>query len=347
MAKKKQEEPIGKSKFDLAVEKLEKMYGKGTLLTLDSKIDGEYDVISSGSIGFDWITLGVGGFIKGRMYELMGWESTGKSTICAHAVAECQKKGGNVVYIDSEHSLDKKYFKNIGVDTSSLYISQPNYGEEGFNTALEMIKTGDVDLVIIDSDSSLIPKIVEEGGIGESAIGKKARLNNDAYQKLKTALVESKTCVIAVSQYREKIGLLFGNPTTTQGGHALKYYADCRIEVSKTNAKEGDVVYGNITKIKVTKNRTFPPYRNCQFEIVYGIGIDKVAELMEIGEQYGVIEKSGSWHSYGSMTLGQDKAAINLLKGNSALFNDIKASIINKIRNVEIPVEKEEEVEQY
>ncbi len=292
MAKAK-ENSEGKSKYQEALEKLNKAYGVGTVLTLESKTDGEYDIISTGSIGFDNITLGTGGFVKGKMYELMGWEGSGKSTICGHAVAECQKKGGTVLYIDGEHAVDKNYFQALGVDTAKMLIAQPSCGEEGFNIAMEMINTGEVDLVIIDSDSSLIPKKVIDGEVGDSSIGKKALLNSNAYPKLKSALSQHNVCVIVISQYREKIGMMFGNPTTTQGGHALKFYSDVRIEVSKTAVKDGDVQYGNLTKVKAIKNKTNPPYRLSTFEIVYGVGIDKIKEVMdllndfELGRKYG------------------------------------------------------------
>ena len=209
MAKKK-ENPEDISKFQAALDKLNKTYGAGTVLALDSKIGGNYDIISTGSIGFDYITLGVGGFVKGKLYELMGWEGSGKSTICGHATAECQKNGGTVLYIDGEHAVDKKYFQSLCVDTTKLLIAQPSCGEEGFNIAMEMINTGEIDLVIIDSDSSLIPKKVIDGEVGDSAIGKKAILNSNAYPKLKSALSTNNVCVIVISQYREKIGVMFG-----------------------------------------------------------------------------------------------------------------------------------------
>jgi recombination protein RecA len=349
MAKKKQEvSSENKTKLQVALEKLDKLYGKGTVLMLDSKATGDYSVISSGSIGFDWKTLGVGGFAKGKLYELMGWEGTGKTSVCGHATAECQKAGGKVLYVDSEHAVDKSYFKALGVDTTKLMITQPSSGEEGFNIAIEMIETGEIDLVIIDSDSSLIPKTTADADVGESSIGKKARLNSDAYPKLKNALVMNKVCVIVISQYREKIGMMFGNPTTTQGGHALKYYADCRIEISKSLAKEGEVTYGNLTKIKATKNKMSPPYRNCSFDIVYGVGIDRISELMDLGLEYGVIEKGGPFYSFDGTTIAKGKDETKkMLEDNPDLFEDIKTMLIRKIKNTDIPVEVEEEVNEF
>lgn len=339
MAKTK-EAPESKSKFQEALDKLNKTYGVGTVLTLDNKTNGHYDAFSTGSIGFDHVTLGTGGFVKGKMYELMGWEGTGKSTICGHAVAECQKKGGVVLYIDGEHAVDKKYFEALGVDTSKMLIAQPACGEEGFNIAMEMINSGDVDLVIIDSDSSLIPKAVLDGDVGDSAIGKKARLNSNAYPKLKTAADKNNVCVIVISQYREKIGVMFGNPTTTQGGHALKFYSDVRIEVSKSLAKEGDTTYGNITKVKATKNKMSPPYKQTQFEIVYGEGIDKLQEVLELINDFEIGRKYGK-----TMTINDVKYDLEefkrMLLDNEEFYNDIKGKIISKIKNTQIKIEED------
>lgn len=318
------------SKFQDALDKLNKAYGVGTVLTLDSKGGGDYDVISTGSIGFDHITLGVGGFVKGKMYELMGWEGSGKSTICGHVVAEAQKKGEKVVYIDGEHAVDKNYFEAIGVNTADMLIAQPSCGEEGFNIAMEMINTGEVGLIIIDSDSSLIPKKQLDGDVGDSTIGYKARLNSNAYPKLKSALSEHNVCLIVISQYREKIGVMFGNPTTTQGGHALKFYSDCRIEVSKSLAKDGDVNYGNITKVKAIKNKMCPPYQLHSFEIVYGQGIDKLGEIMQLINDYNIGRKYGK-----TMTIGEHKYDLEefkkMLTDNQEFYDEIKKEIISKI----------------
>ena len=333
------------NKFQEALDKLNKAYGAGTVITLDSKTNGDYDVISTGSIGFDWVTLGTGGFVKGRMYELMGWEGTGKSTISGHAVAECQKKGGVVLYIDGEHAVDKSYFQSIGVDTTKMLIAQPSCGEEGFNIAMEMITSDSVDLVIIDSDSSLIPKKVLDGEVGDSAIGKKAVLNSNAYPKLKSALSKHNVCLIVISQYREKIGVMFGNPTTTQGGHALKFYSDCRIEVSKSLAKEGDVTYGNITKVKATKNKMSPPYRLSQFEIVYGEGIDKVGEIMELGSEHEIFKKWGKTITFDEIKYDVEEFR-KLLKDNEEFYNNIVSKIKSKILQVvEIKEETNDEGE--
>ena len=322
-----------KGKFQDALDKLNKTYGVGTILTLDSKTDGHYDIISSGSLGFDYRTLGVGGFVKGKLYEIMGWEGSSKTTVCAHAAAECQKKGGTVLYIDGEHALDKVYFQAIGVDTSKLLIAQPACGEEGFNIAEEMIKTGKIDLVIIDSDSSLIPKVVLDGDVGDSSIGKKAKLNSSAYPKLKASLSEHNVCMLVVSQYREKIGVMFGNPTTTQGGHALKFYSDVRIEMTKSAAKDGDVQYGNIVKVKATKNKMSPPYRISEFEVVYGIGIDRVQEMLDLINDFEIGRKYGK-----TMTIGETKYDLEefkqMLLDNDEFYDSLKEQIINKLKNV-------------
>lgn len=341
MAKTK--EPIEtKGKFQDALDKLNKAYGIGSVLTLNSKNNGNYDVISTGSIGFDNVTLGVGGFVKGKLYELMGWEGSGKSTICGHAVAECQKKGGKVVYIDGEHAVDTKYFKAIGVNVDEMFIAQPSCGEEGFNIAMEMINTGEVDLVIIDSDSSLIPKKVLDGEVGDSSIGKKALLNSNAYPKLKSALSEHNVCVIVISQYREKIGVMFGNPTTTQGGHALKFYSDVRLEVTKSAAKDGDVQYGNITKVKAIKNKMSPPYRLTHFEIVYGVGIDKLTEVMELLNDFELGRKYGKTFTYGETKYDLDEFK-KMLIDNEEFYNEVRQSIINKINHTEIKPDIQDE----
>ena len=339
MAKVKSKEE--KQGLEAALEKLNKKYGVGTILALDSKTSGDYDVISTGSIGFDYITLGVGGFVKGKMYELMGWEGTGKSTICGHAVASCQAKGGKVAYIDGEHAVDKSYFKKLGVDTTQMLIAQPACGEEGFNIAMELINSGEIDLIIIDSDSSLIPKKQLDGDVGDSTIGKKALLNSNAYPKLKGALSQHNVCMIVISQYREKIGVMFGNPTTTQGGHALKFYSDVRIEVSKTAAKDGDVTYGNITKVKATKNKMAPPYRKAEFEIVYGHGIDKLAEMMDLLNEFELGRKYGK-----TFTIDDTKYDLEefkqLIVDNPEFYDELREKIIAKINEADLPVEEVE-----
>jgi recombination protein RecA len=324
------------NKFQDALDKLNKTYGVGSILALDSKGGGNYDLISTGSIGFDHITLGIGGFAKGKLYELRGWEGTGKSTICGHAVTECQKQGGKVLYIDGEYAVDKNYFQQLGVDTTKMLIAQPTCGEEGFNIAMEMINTGELDLVVIDSDSSLIPKKMLDGEVGDSTIGKKALLNSNAYPKLKGALSKHNVCVIVISQYREKIGVMFGNPTTTQGGHALKFYSDCIIELTKSAAKEGDQQYGNLTKIKTIKNKMFPPYRKSEFEIVYGLGIDKFKEIMMLGDEFEILRKYGKTITYDGVKYQADEFE-ELLTDNPEFLTSITNDIIAKIKAMDEP----------
>ena len=348
MAKKQKETEgggVGANKFQEALDRLNKTYGVGSILELDSKKIGNYDIIKTGSISFDHITLGVGGFVKGKMYELRGWEGTGKSTICGHAVAECQKQGGKVLYIDGEYAVDKKYFQKLGVDTTTMLIAQPSCGEEGFNIAMEMINTGEIDLVIIDSDSSLIPKKMLDGDVGDSTIGRKALLNSNAYPKLKGALSKNNVCVIVISQYREKIGIMFGNPTTTQGGHALKFYSDCIIELTKSGAKDGDVQYGNITKVKAVKNKMFPPYIKSEFEIVYGVGIDKFKEIMTLGNQFDILRKYGKTITYNDIKYQADEFE-ELLYDNPEFLDSITNDIIAKIKETDLPEEKEELIEE-
>lgn len=328
MAKKKEESSV----FNATIEALNKKYGVGSVMTLsDRQPKTEYDVISTGSIGFDYQVLGVGGFVKGKLYELMGWEGTGKSTVCGHLAANCQKEGGTVVYIDGEHAVDKNYFKALGVNTDKMLISQPSNGEQGFQIAMEMINTGEVDLVIIDSDSSLLPQKVIDGDVGDSAIGRKAILNSNAYPKLKNKLVDKNVCVVVISQYREKIGVMFGNPTTTQGGHALKFYADCRIEIKKTltNAPtdEDNNKIANVTKIETIKNKTAPPFKKCQFNIYYGLGIDRVGELMDAANDLELGRKYGDTYTF-------NKIKYNLLEFKQMLIDD--DVFFEKLRNVVI-----------
>ncbi len=338
MSKKEQKVAEKSSKLQEILDKLDKQYGKNSVVLLDGQSTGKYDVISSGSIGLDWVTLGVGGFVKGKLYEIMGWEGSCKTTICAHVVAECQKSEGRVLYVDSEHAVDKNYFSNIGVDTSKMLICQPACGEEGFNIALQMINSGEIDLVIFDSDSALIPKAVLDGDVGDSSIGKKARLNSNAYPKLKTALSANNVCVIVISQYREKIGIMFGNPTCTQGGHALKFYSDCRIEMSKSLAKEGDVTYGNLTKAKATKNKMNSPYKLAQFDVVYGKGIDKIKEVIDLASDCEILKKWGKSITWGDAKYPEDDFR-EMLKSND-FFNKLKDEIVICIKNADIKAEE-------
>ena len=325
MAKKKEQESLAET-----LKRLNKTYGEGAILGLNDKSPDDYDTISTGSIGFDYKVLGVGGAVKGKLYELMGWEGTGKSTICGHLAANCQKQGGKVVYIDGEHAVDKNYFKALGVNIDDMLLSQPSNGEEGFQIAIDTISTGEIDLVIIDSDSSLLPKKVIDGDIGDSAIGRKAMLNSNAYPKLKNKLVETNTCVIVISQYREKIGVMFGDPRTTQGGHALKFYSDCRVEIGKSLSKDGTDVVGNITRIKTIKNKTYPPYHKCEFDIAFGIGIDKKKELMELANELELGRKYGKTYTFDGTKYMLEEFMEML--NDEDFFTELRNKVIEKLK---------------
>lgn len=328
MAAKKAEK---KESFSEVLKRLNKNYGEGAIMGLNDKCKGTYDVISTGSIALDYDVLGVGGVVKGKLYEFMGWEGTGKSTLCGHLSANCQKDGGKVVYIDGEHAVDKNYFEALGVDIDNMLLSQPANGEEGFNIAMEMVKTGEIDLVIIDSDSSLLPKKVVDGEVGDSAIGRKAYLNSNAYPKLKNKLVETNTAMVVISQYREKIGVMFGDPRTTQGGHALKFYSDCRMEIAKSSHKDGTDVIGNITRIKTLKNKTFPPYKKCEFIISFGVGINQTLEIMDLASKLELGRKYGSTYTFDGIKYDLIEFQLKLTE-DALFYNELRAKIIDRMK---------------
>jgi recombination protein RecA len=326
------------SRMQAAMDKLNKSYGIGSVISMGKKETGEYEVISTGSVGVDWVVLGIGGIALGKMYELMGWEGTGKSTLCGTLIANCQKAypDKKVLCVDSEHATDMNYFRTLGVDIDALILNQPSYGEEGFNVAKDLIETGDVALCIIDSDSGLIPKIVMQADIGEqSKIGKKASLNSTSYPMLKVAANRNKCAVVVVSQYREKIGQLFGDPTTTQGGHCLKFTADVRAQVSKTliKAPDGELKPGNETKVKTIKNKLFPPYREHKFDILFGKGIDTHKEIVNMAEELGIFQRAGSWYSYGESKVGQGfDAVVQFMADNEDLMDEVRKQVLDKIQ---------------
>lgn len=324
-------EKVEKLDFTDTLKALEKTYGKGVVMQFGEKNKDEYDVISTGSLGFDLIT-GIGGFALGRMYELMGWEGTGKSTICGHAAANAQRlyPHKKVLYIDGEHALDKKYFKQLGVDVDVMWIAQPMTGEEGFDIAEKLIRTGEVSLCIIDSDTSLKPKSEIEGEAGDNAMGKKARLNSQMYPKIHNLGAKNGTCTIVVSQYREKIGVMFGNPTTTSGGHALKFYADGRIEVGKSLLKQDDEVYGSKTKVKFTKNKMYPPYRAIEFEIVFGKGINRTEEIIELGKELEIFKPWGEKIKFTDGTETSRTEFLKLLEDNEQYRLELETKIKTK-----------------
>ena len=314
--------------LEAAMAKIEKSYGKGSIMKMgDEKVEN-VEVIHTGSIGLD-AALGVGGYPKGRIIEIYGPESSGKTTLAIHAIAEVQKAGGIAAFIDAEHAFDRFYAEKRGVDIVNLYISQPDNGEQALEIADQLIRSSAIDLIVIDSVAALTPKKEIEGDMGDSAVGLHARLMSQALRKLTSTIAKTNTTCIFINQLREKIGVMFGNPETTTGGNALKFYASVRIDIRKsTPIKDGDNVLGNLTKVKVVKNKVAPPFRKAEFEIMFGEGISKVGEILDLGTEYGIIQKSGSWFSYGGQKLAQGRdAAKALLADNPELCDELEAKI--------------------
>jgi recombination protein RecA len=312
----------------LAMDKLEKTYGKGAVMKLGDDALEQLEVVPTGSIGLD-VALGIGGFPKGRIIEIYGPESSGKTTLAIHAIAECQKQGGICAVIDAEHAFDKFYAEALGVDTENLLISQPDHGEQALEIADNLIRSGAIDLIVIDSVAALTPRSEIEGEMGDSSVGVQARLMSKALRKLTSTISKTKCCCIFINQLREKIGVMFGNPETTTGGNALKFYASVRIDIRRTQQiKDGETVIGNRTKVKIVKNKVAPPFRQCEFDIIYGQGISRVGELIDMGVDYGVIKKSGSWFSYNDTKLGQGRDAVKqLLDDNPDLMEEIEGKV--------------------
>jgi recombination protein RecA len=316
--------------LQLTLDKLEKAYGKGTVMKLGDTAIEEMDVISSGSVSLD-LALGVKGFPKGRIVEIFGPESSGKTTVALHAIAEAQKAGGVAAFIDAEHAFDRFYAEKLGVDTENLLVSQPDNGEQALEIADNLIRSGAIDILVIDSVAALTPKAEIEGEMGDSQMGLQARLMSKALRKLTGSINKAHTCCIFINQLREKIGVMFGNPETTTGGNALKFYASLRLDIRKASQiKEGDEVIGTRTKVKIVKNKVAPPFKKAEFDIMYGEGISKVGEIVDLGVELGVIKKSGSWFSYGDTKLGQGRDAVKaILKDNHELMEELEGKIVD------------------
>ena len=320
----------------LTLDKLDKTYGKGAVMKLGDEAVIETEAISSGSIGLD-IALGVGGYPKGRVIEIYGPESSGKTTLTLHAIAECQKIGGVAAFIDAEHAFDRFYAEKLGVDINELIISQPDHGEQALEIADNLIRSGAVDAVVIDSVAALTPKSEIEGEMGDSKMGLHARLMSQALRKLTGSISKTNCTVFFINQLREKIGVMFGNPETTTGGNALKFYASVRLDIRRsTQIKNGEAeVMGNKTRVKVVKNKVAPPFKTAEFDILYGEGISKIGEIIDLGVNYEVINKSGSWFSYGDTRLGQGRDSVKtLLEDNPELMDELESKIMDTIKEL-------------
>ncbi|MFT3704127.1 MAG: recombinase RecA [Agriterribacter sp.] len=320
----------------LTMDKIEKDFGKGSVMMMNERGDRQLEVISTGSIGLD-VALGVGGVPRGRIVEIYGPESTGKTTIAIHIIAEAQKKGGVCAIIDAEHAFDSSYAQKLGVDIDNLLISQPDYGEQGLEIADRLILSGALDVVVIDSVAALVPKGELEGEMGDSKMGLQARLMSQALRKLTATISKTNTVCIFINQLREKIGVMFGNPETTTGGNALKFYASVRLDIRRmAQIKDGDEAVGNRVKVKVVKNKVAPPFRAAEFDIVFGEGISKAGEIIDMGVDMNIIQKSGSWYSYNSDKLGQGRDSVKqLLIDNPELAGEIELKIREKIKETQ------------
>jgi recombination protein RecA len=320
----------------LTIDKIDKDYGKGSVMMMNEKGVHEIEVISTGSIGLD-TALGIGGVPRGRVIEIYGPESSGKTTIATHIIAEAQKKGGICAIIDAEHAFDSGYAQKLGVDVDNLLISQPDYGEQALEIADRLILSGALDVVVIDSVAALVPKSELEGEMGDSKMGLQARLMSQALRKLTATIHKTNTICIFINQLREKIGVMFGNPETTTGGNALKFYASVRLDIRRmSQIKDGDEAIGNRVKVKVVKNKVAPPFKAAEFDIIFGEGISKTGEIIDMGVDMAIIQKSGSWYSYNGDKLGQGRDAVkNLLLDNPGMSNEIEAKIREKIKEIQ------------
>jgi recombination protein RecA len=329
VAKEKETNTEKLKALQATLDRLDKSYGKGTVMRLGDNAIEDMEVISSGSVTINR-ALGVGGFPKGRVVEIYGPESSGKTTLTIHAIAECQKAGGIAAFIDAEHAFDQFYARSLGVDVENLLISQPDNGEQALEIADNLIRSGAIDLVVIDSVAALTPKAEIEGEMGDSQMGLQARLMSKALRKLTASINKANTCCIFINQLREKIGVMFGNPETTSGGNALKFYSTIRLDIRRsTQIKNGDEVVGNRTRVKIVKNKVAPPFRLAEFDIMYGKGISKMGEIIDLGVEFEIIKKSGSWYSYGDTKLGQGKDAVkDLLMDNPELSEELEKKVV-------------------
>ena len=320
----------------LTIDKIEKDFGKGSVMMMNERADTLLDIVSTGSIGLD-TALGIGGLPRGRVVEIYGPESSGKTTIAIHVIAEAQKKGGMCAIIDAEHAFDNSYAKKLGVDVDNLLISQPDYGEQGLEIADRLILSGALDVVVIDSVAALVPKGELEGEMGDSKMGLQARLMSQALRKLTATISKTNTICIFINQLREKIGIMFGNPETTTGGNALKFYASVRLDIRRiSQIKDGEEAVGNRVKVKVVKNKVAPPFRSAEFDIIFGEGISKTGEIVDMGVELGIVQKSGSWYSYNADKLGQGRDAVKqLLIDNPELANEVETKIREKLKEMQ------------
>ncbi len=329
--------------LQLTIDKLEKTYGKGTVMKLSDEVVMDVPVISTGSLGLD-IALGIGGLPKGRIVEIYGPESSGKTTLSMHCIAEAQKAGGIAAFIDAEHAFDKTYAEKLGIDTTNLLISQPDNGEQALEIAEHLIRSGAIDIIVIDSVAALVPKAEIEGEMGDSKMGLQARLMSQALRKLTGAINKTGCCCIFINQLREKIGVMFGNPETTTGGNALKFYASVRLDIRRIGQikESADNITGNRTKVKVVKNKMAPPFKVIEFDIMYGEGISKIGEIIDLGVELGIINKAGSWFSYEGTKLGQGRDAVRtVFLDNPEMQDEIELKIRQKVQLSGVPAAME------